>query len=209
MKAVTLFRTGIVFGIAMLAAPAARAAEVSHFNLNGHSLLGSWQSADECTISTTFMHFSESVSQIGGPPIVSPPTVLLEVDYQNFCNGDSFSLSGGAIISDVHFYGDLDSATMNAVIPVTDGNITVNVNLNGTWTGNAALQTARFHLRSKSGDTTVMEHANLNARTADTGGTITVVLPLSTGPSTVTLSQAGTGGQIGRDLVGDRVVTKM
>jgi hypothetical protein len=195
---------------AITSATPAHAATVSHFKLRDHSLIANFEAAsdDGCFVAQTFIEFAESVTQVDGTTIVGEPTTLLEVDYANACTGDVLSLTGGTTVQTVSIGGDLSSASLSAVIPVTDGTNSATVTLNVTWTANGDVQVAKGHFRSTDGNTTTMDKFDLHERDAVVGGSITTSLPLAAGPTPIQLAAFQEGGMIGSGMDGERSVTK-
>ena len=192
------------------ASPAANAATVSHFKLRDHSLIANFEAAsdDGCFVAETWVDFAESVIQFDGDTVVNPPTTLVEVDYANNCTGDVLSLSGGTTVQTVSIGGDLSSATLSAVVPVTDGVNSATVTLDVTWTASGDLQVVHSHFRSFDGNTTTMDKFDVSVRNAVVGGSIATSLPLSTGSTPLELAQFQQGGTVGSDMDGSRSVTK-
>lgn len=200
----------LALSILSAAAPAAHAATVTHLTLRGRALTANFEAAsdDFCYVAETQLVFGEFVSYVDGPPIIQPPTVLIQIDYANSCTGDVLSLAGGTTTPTFKILGDLSSATLSATFPVTDGVNTVDVAVNLTLTANGDVQTAKGHFRSFDGNETDMENFNLKLRNADDAGSITATLPLSTGLTPIQLAQFPQGGTIGSDMFGDRTVVK-
>jgi hypothetical protein len=200
----------IVLSILVIAGGAAQAATVTHFKLTDHSLIGNWEGAsdDGCFVSQTLITFAESVTHVDGAIIVGEPTTLVEVDYANSCTGEFLSLTGGTTNQTVSIGGDLSSASLSAVVTVTDGTSSADVTINATWTANGDLQNAKGHFRTTDGNTTTMDKFDDVVRPAATGGTITTTLPLAAGPTFVQLDRFPEGGTIGKDMNGERTVTK-
>ena len=188
----------------------ADAATVTHFKLTDHSLIANFEAAsdDGCFVAQTFLDFSESVTHIDGAVIVGEPTTLLQIDYANACTGDVLSLSGGTTVQTFSIAGDLSSATLSAVIPVTDGTNSATVTLNVTWTANGDVQVAKGHFRSTDGNVTTMDKFDVKVRDSIVGGSIATSLPLSTGLTPIELAEFQEGGTIGSDMDGERTVTK-
>jgi hypothetical protein len=195
--------------VVLAGTPTHAGAQVSIFRLRDRSLNAAFMTVDDCSVTTTFVRFSESVTQIGGPPIVAPPLTQVEVDYSNGCTGESLSLSGGTNLQQVHFAPDLSSASLSgAVVNVTDGTVSATVNLASvTWTANAPLQQSKDHFVTRDGYTLTFERYDFQVRSADVAGNMTAVLPLAAGPTSLLLSQYGQGGQLGKDVLGTRTVT--
>lgn len=204
------FHILVAAGVLAATAGAASAATVTHFRLSDRSLIGNWEDAsdDFCFVSQTLVTFSESVTKIDGATIVGEPTTLVEVDYANACTGEFLSLTGGTTNQTVTIGGDLSSASLSAVVTVTDGVNSADVTINATWTANGDLQIAKGHFKMTDGNTTTMDKFDEQVRPAATGGTISTVLPLAAGPTFVDLSRFPEGGTIGQNRLGDRTVTK-
>jgi hypothetical protein len=187
----------------------AQAATVTRYKLHDRSLQGGLEYADECTVVTTFVRFAESVTQTDGVLDVSQPLTQLEVDYSNGCTGESFSLTGGTTVQTVHFASDLSSATLQAVITVSDVDtgLSATVPLNLVWTANGPLQEAKDKTRSRVGNTITVDKYDYKLRPADLSGTAPTTLP-STVPLSINLVAFSTGGAIGKDVFGERTVTK-
>lgn len=191
-----------------LASMPARAAEVTKFQLRDRSLIANFETADGCFVATTSVRYTESVTQTGGPQVPSPSITLVEVDYSNGCTGEFLTLTGGTDSQTASFGGDVASGSLSAVVPVTDGTNSTTVTINLTWTGNAPLQRAKDHFRSRDGNTITVEKIDFQLRTADVAGTLTTVLPLAAGPTALNLGTDLVSGTIGKDVFGDRTVTK-
>jgi hypothetical protein len=205
------FRIGALALVMISASATAQAATVTRFKLHDRSLQASLEYADECTVVTTFVRFAESVTQTDGVVDVSPPLTQLEVDYSNGCTGESYSLTGGTTVQTVHFAGDLSSATLQTVITVTDadtGTISATVPLNLVWTANGPLQEAKDKTRTRDGKTITVEKFDYKLRPADMSGTAPATLPTQGGPFSIDLATFSMGGAIGKDVLGERTVTK-
>jgi hypothetical protein len=199
----------VTLAVALPTAEAHGGVQISIFKLRDKSLNAAFETADSCVIATTFIRFAESVEQTGGPPIVSPPLTQLEVDYSNGCTGEFFSLTGGTTNQVVHIAGDLSSASLSAIVPVTDGLVNANVTLNVTWKANAPVQVAKDSSTTFDpvAHTITFEAFDFKVRTADVAGHIDAMLPLAAGPTQFNLAQFGQGGQLGKDVFGTRTVT--
>ena len=181
---------------------------VAKFQIRDKSLNAVFETADGCFVATTTLRFASSVTQSSGPPVVTPPLTQVEVAYSNGCTGEFFDLTGGTNQQFVQIAPDLSSATLSAVVPVTDGVVNANVTVNARFTANGALQRVRDNTVTRDGNTITIEHIDFQARSADmTGTSISTVLPLMAGPTLLNLSEAPISGQIGKDVFGTRSVT--
>jgi hypothetical protein len=193
----------------IIAAGSAQAATVTQFKLKDHSLLANFEAAsdDGCYVAETTINFAESVIHFDGTKFVGVPTTLIEVDYANACTGDVLSLAGGTTTQTFQILGDLSSASLSAVIPVTDGVNSATVTINMTLTANSPVQTAKGHFRSSNGNETDVDNFNISVRNADDAGSVTTTLPLAAGPSSIQLAQFPQGGTIGSVIDGERTIT--
>jgi len=197
--------TGSVF-----AARAAHAkATVAIFNLRDRSLIADFQDItdDECIITQTNIIFSESVTHVGGPPIVGPPTTLVTVVYANGCTGDFISFMGGTTQQTFHIAQDLSSASLSASVPIADdagNNATVSIDVQ--WAANAPAQVLSERIVNRNADTLVIDRINFQVRSANVSGSISAVLPPA-GPAPLDLSRYPEGGQIGKNVEGKRTIT--
>jgi hypothetical protein len=182
--------------------------EISNFRLRDKSLNAVFETADGCFVATTTLRFAASVTQIDGPPVVAPPLTQVEVDYSNGCTGEFFSLSGGTNTQIVNIAQDLSSATLSAIVSVTDGVVNANVTVNARFTANGPLQEVKDHSLTRDGNTITFERFDVKVRSADmTGTSLSTVLPLQAGPTFLNLSEVAESGQMGKDLFGTRTVT--
>lgn len=207
----------IAFGLGMLtvtlgifaARPAHAKATVAIFNLRDRSLIADFEDAtdDNCIITQTNINFSESVTHIGGPPIVGPPTTLVTVVYANGCTGDFISFMGGTTQQTFHIAQDLSSASLSASVPISDdaGN-SATVSINIQWVANAPVQALKERIVNRNADTLVIDRINFQVRSADVSGAISAVLPQA-GPAPLDLSRFPEGGQIGKNVEGKRTIT--
>jgi hypothetical protein len=186
----------------------AQAATVTKFKLRDRSLIANLFYADECNIATTSVRFAESVTQTDGVRVVSPPLTTVEVDYTNGCTGETFTLTGGTNVQNVHFAGDFSTATLVATVPVTDGETSATVTLNLVWTANAPLQEAKDKTRTRDGNVITVEKFDFKSRSADISGTAPTTLTTDEGSLPIDLALSSQGGTIGKDVFGDRTVTK-
>jgi hypothetical protein len=186
----------------------AQAATVTKFKLRDRSLIANLFYADECNIATTSVRFAESVTQTDGVREVSPPTTTVEIDYTNGCTGESFTLTGGTAVQNVHFAADFSTATLVATVPVTDGDTSATVTLNLRWVANAPLQEAKDKTRTRDGNVITVEKFDFKSRAADIIGTAPTTLTTDEGPLTIDLALSSQGGTIGKDMLGERTVTK-
>jgi hypothetical protein len=207
----SVFTALLVALVTVPARPAGAAKQISVFQLRDHSLIADFADAsdDGCFVIQTDIHFFESVTHIGGPPIIGPPTTVVVLDYANACTGESFELTGGTTQQTFHIAHDLSSATLTAVVPVVDesGSNSASVNLNVTWTANAPAQEVKSRNITRSGNTLTIERFDVTARTADVTGPVSAVLDVEAGPTSVDLSRFPEGGQLGTDVDGQRTVT--
>jgi hypothetical protein len=189
----------------------AHAADVTHFNLRDHYLNADMANAsdDGCFVAETNVRFTEAVTFFDGDKFIQPATTQVQVDYANGCTGDVLSLSGGTTTQTFQLLGDLASATLSAVVPVTDGVNSATVTLNLTWTANGPVQDVKDHFHSKDATTITNENFNVSLRTADVTGTAMTSLPTSTGPLPLNLALFPQDGTIGKDAFGSRTVTKI
>lgn len=196
--------------VVVASAGAARAAEVSHFKLRDRSLIANFEDAsdDGCFVSQTLIRFAESIVRQDGTVFVGPPTTQVDIEYANACTGEVLSLSGGTTTQNVAFTGDLSGASLAAVVPVTDGTNSATVTFNITFTANGDLQRAKGQFKSSDGNTTTVERFDFQVRNADVVGSVTTTLPLAAGPTPLDLARFPEGGTIGKDLNGDRVITR-
>jgi hypothetical protein len=209
-KIASIFGLFMIAGITLPARTASAKIEVSIFKLHDRSLLANFEDAsdDGCFVTQTAIRFSESVTQIGGPPIIGAPTTQVEVDYANACTGEFFTLTGGTAAQTFHIASDLGSATLVAVVPVTDGvSNNANVTLNVKWTANAPVQTAKNTSLTRDANTITFEHFDFETRSADVVGPVSAVLNVQAGPTGFDLSRFPEGGQLGKDVDGQRTVT--
>jgi hypothetical protein len=182
--------------------------EVAKFQIRDKALDAVFETADGCFVATTTIHFASSVTQTSGPPVTTPPLTLVEVAYSNGCTGEFFDLTGGTNQQFVQIAPDLSSATLSAIVPVTDGVINANVTVNARFTANGALQRVRDQSVTRDGNTITIQRLDFQARSADmTGTSISTVLPLVAGPTFLNLSEAAVSGQMGKDVFGTRSVT--
>ncbi|HVZ70785.1 MAG TPA: hypothetical protein VHJ20_00285 [Polyangia bacterium] len=188
----------------------AQAAQVTRFKLKDHSLIANLEDAsdDGCFVTQTSVRFAEAVIFEDGDKTIQPPTTTIEVDYANACTGDTLTLTGGTTVQTFHIAGDLSTASLSAVVPVSDGVSSATVTLNLTWTANAPLQEAKDKTRTRDGNTVTVEKVDFQVRTADIGGTATTTLPTSEGPLAVDLARFPEGGTIGKDADGERTITR-
>jgi hypothetical protein len=205
------FRIGaLALAMFSMTSTASASVTVSHQKIKDRSLIANLFYADDCNIATTSVHFAESVERVDGEVFQTGPLTLVEVDYVNGCTGESLTLMGNTTVQNVHFEGDLGSATLSTVVPVAteDGANTANVTLNLVWTANGPLQQVKDKTRTRNGDTIVIDKIDLKLRTADITGTATTSLPISTGSLPLNLALSTQGGTIGKDMIGERTITK-
>jgi hypothetical protein len=210
LKRYMTFRISALALVVISVAATAQAATVTKFKLRDRSLIANLFYADECNIATTTVRFAESVTQTDGVRVVSPPLTTVEVDYTNGCNpdGEFLTLTGGTNVQNVHFAADFSTATLSAVVPVTDGETSATVTINLVWTANGPLQEAKDKTRTRDGDTITVEKFDFKVRPADISGTAPTTLTTEEGPLTIDLALSTQGGTIGKDMLGDRTVTK-
>jgi hypothetical protein len=189
-----------------------RAATVTKFQLRGRAIIAFYEGTDTagCVTATTSLRFLENVTKTtGSPPQVTGPEVFLDMSYQDACTGDTFFLMGSADAA-VHFTGDLDSATLQATVPVTDDSTgfstTVNVNL--SFTGSGDLQVGENKFKTKNGNTIVHEKDKFTTRAATGTGTINAVLPLSSGSTSYEFAQQLDSATLDKEADGNRTITK-
>jgi len=203
--------TALALAFVMIPARSANAKiTISTFRLHDHSLIADFEDAsdDGCFVTQTNVRFTESVTQIGGPPIIGPPTTQIDLFYANACTGEFFELTGGTTTQTFHIANDLSSATLVATVPITDGignNATVNVNVR--WTANAPTQRVVNTTVTHDANTITVDHINFQTRAALVQGPLTTVLNVQGGPTTFDLARFPEDGQLGQDAEGTRTVT--
>jgi hypothetical protein len=204
---------GAVVFIASLALPGAtQAAETSHFRISNHVMEADFVAFDEtgCSSATTSVIYAESVIQTSGKPTVQPPTVVVDLVYVNSCTGDAFELNGSLVNPSASIRGDLGTATLAASVPVSDGTVSATVDLDLTFTATADAQRVQFAFHSASACTIFNQHVRSTERAAQASGTMTTVVPLSTGSTPVDLAPSPSDSAfIGANSEGDiTVITK-
>jgi hypothetical protein len=203
--------TALALAFVMIPARSANAKiTVSTFRLHDHSLIADFEDAtdDGCVVTQTNVRFTESVTQIGGPPIIGPPTTQIDLFYANSCTGEFVELTGGTTTQTFHIANDLSSATLVATVPITDGisdNATVNVNVK--WIANAPTQKVVNTTVTHDANTITVDHINFQTRAALVQGPVSTVLNVQGGPTTLDLSRFPEDGQLGKDAEGTRTVT--
>jgi hypothetical protein len=207
-----IFRIGALSFVMLSLLGTAHGAEVTRFKLRDRSLIGSTQFAsnDGCIVALLSVRFTESVTKTDGVTTVQPPTTTAEVDYSNGCTGEFLTLTGGTTTQTVHFAGDFGSATLQATVTVADenGDHATVVPLSLTWTANGPLQEAKDHTRTRDGNTVTVEKFDFKVRPADVTGSAPATLSTVEGPLTMDLALFSQGGTIGKDVFGERTVTK-
>jgi hypothetical protein len=201
---------GLLVLAAVVAVPASQAqaqTDTFHFTLRDHAINAAFIAADECFVSTTFINYGEAVDHVHGEPDIQAIT-LVEVTYNNACTGDQFTLTGGTTNQTVTIQGNLSAATLSAVVPLTDGTITVNANINISLASSGELQQVNDVFNSHGNGTVFHQSFNFEAMPATPTGSVTVTLPLSTGDTTVQLSPGSTNdlGLIAKNTFGTVVI---
>jgi hypothetical protein len=205
--------TALALAFVMIPArPANAKITVSIFRLHDHSLIADFEDAsdDGCFVTQTNVRFTESVTQIGGPPIIGPPTTQIDLFYANACTLEFFELTGGTTTQTFHIANDLSSATLVATVPVTDVNGTGNnatVNVNVKWIANAPTQQVKNTTITRDANTITVDSINFQTRAALVQGPLTTVLNVQGGPTTFDLARFPEDGQLGKDAEGTRTVT--
>jgi hypothetical protein len=200
----------MIAGSTLTARSASAQTMVSIFNLSDHSLVGDFEDAtnDNCIITQTHIQFSESVTQIAGPPIIGPPTTLVSVVYANSCTGDFIEFDGGTTTQTFQIAQDLGSAALAATVPAFDqnGNAT-SVSINISWAANAPVQSVQQKtVVTRTLSNMTVDRFKFQVRTADVSGTVSAVIP-QLGPPALDLSLFPEGGSIGQDAEGTRTIT--
>ena len=200
----------IVASVTLPARSASAKVTVSIFDLRDRSLNADFEDAtpDGCIITQTNIMFSESVTQTGGPPIIGPPTTLVSVVYANACTGEFISYMGGTTEQTFHFAPNLNSASLAATVPITDGagnNATVTMNVQ--WVANAPAQAVKKTTITRNANTIVIDRVNFQTRAANVSGSVSTVLDVESGPTALDLSQTPEDGQLGQNVEGTRSVT--
>lgn len=201
-----------LFVLFLAAIPARRAdakVDVSTFRLRDKSLQANFFTSDGCYGIATYVRYAQSVIQEEGAPVATPPLTSVEVTYTNGCTGESYFLQGGTNVQQVSITGDLGSARLTAVVPVTDGVLSANIELDVTWTANAPLQQAKDMHRSFDREARILtfERFDFKTRSADVGGVAQAELPTQDGPTFYNLAEFPQGGVLGKDVFGTRTVT--
>jgi hypothetical protein len=209
-KITCLFTMFMIAGSSLAARSARATTTVSIFNLSDHSLIADFEDAtnDNCIITQTHIQFSESVTQIAGPPIVGPPTTLVTVVYANSCTGDFIEFDGGTTTQTFQIAQDLGSATLAGTAPAfdQDGNST-SVSFNISWTANAPVQSVQQKtVVTRTSSSMTVDRFKFEVRTSDVSGTVSAVIP-QLGPPALDLSLFPEGGSIGQNVSGTRMIT--
>ncbi len=202
----------VAFALVMFSVGAmAQAATVTTFKLHDRSLIANteYASDDGCIVTQTTVRWTESVTRSDGTVDVQAPTTMVDVVYSNGCTGEFVTFDGGTPTQTTHIAGDFGTASLSAVVPVAseDGQ-TASVSLNLVWTANGPLQEAKDKTRTRDGKTITVEKFDFKVRPADISGTALTTLPTVNGPLTLDLAAFSEGGTIGKDVLGDRTVTK-
>ncbi|HVR01023.1 MAG TPA: hypothetical protein VMT47_02730 [Polyangia bacterium] len=209
-KITCLFSMFMIAGSTLAARSVRANTTVSILNLRDGLLVADFEDAtdDNCIITQTDIRFSQSVTQIAGPPIVGPPTTLVTVVYANSCTGDFIEFDGGTTTQTFQIAQDLSSATLSGTAPAfdQDGNGT-SVSFNISWAANAPLQSVdqKTVVTRTSGGLTVDRFKD-EFRTADVSGTVSAVIP-QLGPPALDLSRFPEGGSLGQNVLGTRTIT--
>jgi hypothetical protein len=184
--------------------------QVAVFKIRDKSLNAVFETADGCFVATTTIRYAASVTQESGPPVAQPPLTQVEVAYSNGCTGEFFDLTGGTNVQTVNIAQNLSSATLSAVVPVTDGVVNANVTINARFKKDGPLQEAKDHSVTYDPDarSITIERFDFKVQPANmTGTSITTVLPLQAGPTFLELATDPVSGQMGKDVFGQRTVT--
>jgi hypothetical protein len=202
----------MIAGSTLAARSASAKTTVAIFNLSDHSLVADFEdaTADNCIITQTHVQFSESVTQIAGPPIVGPPTTLVTLVYANSCTGDFIEFDGGTTTQSFQIAHDLSSATLAGTATVfdqDDTSISTSVSFNISWAANAPVQSVEQKtVVTRTSSTMTVDRFKDEFRTADVSGTVSAVIP-QLGPPALDLSQFPEGGSLGQNVSGSRTIT--
>jgi hypothetical protein len=190
------------------AAAGGNGAQVATFKIRDKSLNAVFETADGCFVATTTIRYAASVTQDSGPPVPQQPLTQVEVAYSNGCTGEFFDLTGGTTTQVANIAQNLSSATLQAVVPVTDGVISANVTIDAHFTAVGEQQEVKDHSKTKDANTITVEKIDFVVQPADmTGTSITTVLPLAAGDTFLELATDPVSGQMGKDVFGTRTVT--
>jgi hypothetical protein len=212
LKITFLFSILMISGSAFIARTASAKATVSIFRLRDRSLIADFQDVtnDNCIITQTHIEFTESVTHIGGPPIIGPPTTLVSVVYANSCTGELISFMGGTTQQIFRIAPDLSTAALEATAPISDGaGNNANVSIDVQWVANAPAQQVKQKTVTRNANTLVVDRVNFQTRSANVSGSISTVLNVQNGPTALDLSRFPEDGQIGKNVEGKRTITFM
>ena len=209
-KITCFFSMFMMAGSTLAARSASANTTVSIFNIHDRLLIADFEDAtdDNCIITQTDVRFSESVTQIAGPPIVGPPTTLVTVVYANSCTGDFIEFDGGTTTQSFHIAQDLASATLSGSAPVfdQDGN-GATVSFNISWAANAPAQSVEQKtVVTRTPSNMTVDRFKFEVHPADVSGTVSAVIP-QLGPPALDLSRFPEGGSIGQNVEGTRTIT--
>jgi hypothetical protein len=183
-------------------------AQVTKFQIRDHSLNAVFAAGDGCFFATTTIRFASSIEQTGGPPAPQPALTQVEVAYENGCTNEFFDLTGGTTQQVVRIASNLSAASLSTVVTVTDGVVSADVTIDAVFTANGDLQEVKDHTVTHDAGSVTVERLDFEARPADmTGSSVTTVLPLAAGPTSLDLSQDQVSGQMGQDVFGTRTIT--
>ena len=202
-----------LFAITLGASAHAGTKVTETFQLKNYGFSASFFGSDSCSAASMSVYFSQMDMETNGVPANDPPTTFVVFDYQNICNGANFQASGTTFQQQFTVAGDLSSATLYAVVPVTtDENAPVqlssNVVVNLAFTATGASTTFKQKEHSKDGGVKFKFTATSTGRPAQAYGTATVDFPFAGGDDTPIVFFPSVDGSINKNLMGSVTVTK-
>jgi hypothetical protein len=206
MRQQSALAKGLLFVALMVGSAKAYGAQVTVTRFSGRGVQADFQFADDtnCFVTAASVLFAENVFRASDTPADRSSAVMVDLVYENNCTGDFFVLSGSAAQATFSVTGNLGMATLAAQVPVSDGNgVNTTVNVSLVFAATGPLQKVHNRSKSNNGGTITIMDSRSEARMASATGSVSAVLPLSTGPATVEFASLGSGdASLAKDFQG-------
>ncbi|HET6285011.1 MAG TPA: hypothetical protein VFH73_28900 [Polyangia bacterium] len=181
------------------------------FKINSQGMNANFFGSDNCAAGSVAIFYSAVMTRTNGVKDTPLPTTFIEIDYQNICTGDAFLLSGTTDHQQATVRSDISSGTLSTTIPVSNdiGTISTTVTVSLSWRATGPLQVFKDKFRSNGGGVKFKQVTDNESRPAEATGTVTAIMPLSTGNKFTNLVFApSVDAIIAKNLFGQVTVTR-
>jgi hypothetical protein len=163
-------------------ATAALAGTSTSETISGNGASANFTTIDGCTLNNIVVTAGANVTTLPGGG-TSTTAVDITIASSDICTGLNLGTSSGGV-TNIPFNGDLNSATVNANVPVIDGNGNAStINIGVSWTGTGTITRANMTTKTVTGNVTTTIHT----RNASRPATVTAIVDGLSGSSTAAM----------------------